>query len=87
MEWQFIYDSIVKAHQHSGGTSSNVHKEISKSVTGNSTKIHLAVDSYGLPIVFDISGGEVHDRGLITEQARKQAAIPVIPRNKTQIQI
>ncbi len=34
---------------------------IGKRVAGNTTKIHLAVDSYGLPIYFDIKGGEVHD--------------------------
>lgn len=34
---------------------------IGKSVAGNTTKIHMAVDSYGLPIEFYIAGGEVHD--------------------------
>ncbi|WP_426358084.1 IS5 family transposase [Pseudocolwellia sp. HL-MZ19] len=61
MEWQFIDGSIVKAHQHSTGAASKKHEGIGKSVAGNTTKIHMAVDSYGLPIVFDITGGEVHD--------------------------
>jgi transposase len=61
MEWQFIDGSIVKAHQHSAGASSKKHEGIGKSVAGNTTKIHMAVDSYGLPIFFDITGGEVHD--------------------------
>jgi len=61
MEWQFIDGSIVKAHQHSTGATSKKHEGIGKSVAGNTTKIHMAVDSYGLPIVFDITGGEVHD--------------------------
>jgi transposase len=30
-------------------------------VQGNTTKIHLAVDSYGLPVEFEITGGEVND--------------------------
>ena len=34
---------------------------IGKSVAGNTTKIHMAVDSYGLPIEFYITGGEVHN--------------------------
>ena len=34
---------------------------IGKSVAGNSTKIHLAVDAMGLPICFTITSGEVHD--------------------------
>ena len=34
---------------------------IGKSVAGNTTKIHMAVDSYGLPIHFTVTGGEVHD--------------------------
>jgi len=46
-EWEFIDGSYVKAHQHSRG--------------GNTSKIHLAVDSYGLPIEFIITGGDVHD--------------------------
>jgi hypothetical protein len=28
---------------------------------GNTSKIYLAVDSYGLPIEFIITGGDVHD--------------------------
>jgi IS5 family transposase len=30
-------------------------------VAENSTKIHLAVDTFGLPIQFEITGGQVHD--------------------------
>ncbi|MBC8951210.1 transposase [Xenorhabdus sp. TS4] len=33
----------------------------SKSRGGLSTKIHLAVDSYGLPVHFELSGGQTHD--------------------------
>ncbi len=61
LEWEFIDGSIVKAHQHSSGAVSEENEGIGKSVAGNTTKIHLAVDSYGLPIYFDITGGEVHD--------------------------
>jgi len=51
----------VKAHQHSTGAASDEDEAIGKSVAGNSTKIHMAVDAHGLPIDFEITGGEVHD--------------------------
>ncbi len=60
-EWEFIDGSIVKAHQHSAGASSDDNEAIGKSVAGNTTKIHMAVDAFGLPISFLITGGEVHD--------------------------
>jgi len=61
LEWEFIDGSIVKAHQHSTGAASDGDEAIGKSVAGNTTKIHMAVDAYGLPIDFEITGGEVHD--------------------------
>lgn len=61
LEWEFIDGSIVKAHQHSAGAASNKEQGIGKSVAGNTTKIHMAADAYGLPIYFEITGGEVHD--------------------------
>jgi transposase len=61
MEWMFIDGSIVRAHQHSTGAASASGEAIGKSRGGNTTKIHLAVDSYGLPVHFELSGGQVHD--------------------------
>lgn len=61
LEWEFIDGSIVKAHQHSMGAASHENQAIGKSVAGNTTKIHMAVDAFGLPIDFEITGGEVHD--------------------------
>ncbi len=61
LEWAFIDGSIVKAHQHSSGAAYGQERAIGKSVAGNTTKIHMAVDSGGLPIHFSITGGEVHD--------------------------
>jgi len=61
LEWEFIDGSIIKAHQHSTGARTEDDEGIGKSVAGNTTKIHMAVDSYGLPIEFYITGGEVHD--------------------------
>jgi transposase len=61
LEWEFIDGSIVKAHQHSTGAASDTDEAIGKSVAGNTTKIHMAVDACGFPIDFEITGGEVHD--------------------------
>jgi len=60
-EWEFIDGSIVKAHQHSTGAASTESQAIGKSRGGNTTKIHMAVDSCGYPIHFEITGGEVND--------------------------
>lgn len=61
LEWTFIDGSIVKAHQHSAGALNKEMQAIGKSVAGNTTKIHMAVDACGFPIAFQLTGGEVHD--------------------------
>lgn len=61
LEWEFIDGSIVRAHQHSSGGCGDKNQAIGKSAGGNTTKIHMAVDGYGLPIEFELTGGEVHD--------------------------
>jgi len=61
LKWEFIDGSIVKAHQQSSGAPYRQASAIGKSVAGNTTKIHMAVDSCGLPIHFLVTGGEVHD--------------------------
>ena len=60
LEWEFMDGSIVKAHQHSAGGDAK-GQAIGDSRGGKTTKIHLVTDAYGLPIVFDITGGQVHD--------------------------
>lgn len=67
LEWEFIDGSYVKAHQHSAGAAGEAPQAIGKSRAGNTTKIHLAVDSYGLPIEFVITGGEIHDSKVASE--------------------
>ena len=66
-EWEFIDGSHVKAHQHSAGTRGADSQAIGESRAGNTTKIHLAVDSYGLPIEFTVTGGEIHDSTAASE--------------------
>ncbi|MCX6131890.1 MAG: IS5 family transposase [Proteobacteria bacterium] len=60
-EWSFIDGTIVKVHQHSAGARRECETAIGKSVAENTTKVHMAVDSFGLPIHFEITGGQVHD--------------------------
>lgn len=60
-EWLFIDGSVVRAHQHSSGAVTRDDETIGKSCGGRSTKIHLAVDSHGLPVHFELSGGQIHD--------------------------
>lgn len=60
-EWLFIDGSIVRAHQHSTGAASQEPQGIGKSRGGNTTKIHLVVDSGGLPVHFELSAGQIHD--------------------------
>ena len=60
-EWLFIDASIVRGHQHSHGAASTTDEAIGSSRGGRTTKLHLAVDSYGLPVHFEWSGGQVHD--------------------------
>ena len=61
LEWEFIDGSVVRAHQHSAGAAGCENQAIGKSKGGNSTKIHMAVDAFGLPIEFEITGGEVQE--------------------------
>lgn len=58
LEWVFIDASHVRAHQHATGIKDQA---ISKSIGGNSSKIHLAVDSHGNPFQFLIEDGTTHD--------------------------
>lgn len=61
LEWEFMDGSYVKAHPHSAGAATVEPQAIGKSRAGNTTKIHLAVDAYGLPIDFELTGGETPD--------------------------
>jgi hypothetical protein len=45
----------------STGAATESSEQIGKSREGNPTKIHLAVDSGGLPVCFDLSEEQRHD--------------------------
>ncbi|MBD2810834.1 transposase [Xenorhabdus sp. Vera] len=57
----FIDGTIVRVHQHSASAVSESDEVIGKSHGGRSSKIHLAVGSYGLPVHFELSGGQTND--------------------------
>lgn len=61
LEWVFLDASYVRAHQHGHGAATPGDEAIGTSRGGNTTKIHLAVDSYGLPVHFELSAGQVSD--------------------------
>jgi transposase len=61
LEWGFIDGSFVKAHQHSTGAASSKKEAIGKSRGGKTTKIHMTVDGFGLPVEFILTGGQVSD--------------------------
>ena len=67
MEWKMLDGSIVKVHQHATGARKKDEKAIGKSVAGNTTKIHMVVDSHGNPIDFEVTEGQVHDITQATE--------------------
>ena len=81
-EWEFIDGSYVKAHQHSVGAVSQQSRGIGKSRAGNTTKIHLAVDGYGLPVEFEITGGEVNDCSAAPDLIAKLPEAKAIVANK-----
>ena len=49
LEWAIIDGRYVKAHQHSAGAAGGYDENIGKSRAGKTSKVHLAVNAYGLP--------------------------------------
>ena len=82
LEWEFIDGSYVKAHQHSTGAVGEDSQAIGKSRAGNTSKIHLAVDSCGLPIEFLVTGGETHDSKAASELIAQLPAAEAVVADK-----
>ena len=82
LEWEFIDGSYVKAHQHSTGAAGEDSQAIGKSRAGNTSKIHLAVDSCGLPIEFLVTGGETHDSKAASELIAQLPAAEAVVADK-----
>ncbi len=78
-QWLFIDGSIVKAQQDGANVKAPNKQAIGKSRGGNSTKIHLAVDSGGLPLHFELSGGQAHDvsygESLVTSSPKGEVVV------------
>lgn len=82
LEWSFLDGSIVRAHQHSAGASTPDDEAIGRSRGGKTTKTDMAVDSYGLPVHFELTGGQVHDSQRATELIEKVEVAQVIIADK-----
>ena len=70
-EWLFMDGTHVRAHQHSSGAASQKDEAISKSIGGNSSKIHMIVDACGNPYEFLITDGTTHDAKVAPELLSK----------------
>ena len=78
LEWAFIDGSYIKAHQHSAGAAGPVNQAVGASRAGKTSKIHMGVDAFGLPIKFEITGGQIHD----STAADSRGSVPIIPRKR-----
>jgi transposase len=81
-ECSFIDGTIVKAHQDSAGARKECEAAIGKSVASNTTKVHMAVDAFGLPIHFEITGGQVHDCKIAPQLVAELKALEFIVGDK-----
>jgi transposase len=81
-EWVFIDGSYAKAHQHSAGAAGSEPQAIGKSRAGNTTKLHLAVDAYGLPVAFEVTGGEIADCTMAPELVDKLPGAEIVIADK-----
>lgn len=59
MEWLIVDATHVKAHRHAAGAAGGRGRRPYKG--GGGTKIHLAVDSLGLPLRVSVTAGTVAD--------------------------
>ncbi len=70
-EWMFIDGTHTRVHQHGSNVANAKEEAISKSVGGNSSKIHLAVDANGVAIDFIVTDGTTHDVKVAPELIEK----------------
>lgn len=61
-EWHSVDSTINRAHQHAaGGQGGATRHAIGRSRGGFTTKVHLVVDSLGLPLEYELTEGQRHD--------------------------
>jgi len=61
---QMIDTSIVRVHQHGACITRNRRQSMGRSRGGLTSKIHVVVDTNGLPVRLALSAGEAHDNRL-----------------------
>ena len=61
---QMIDTSIVRVHQHGACIAGNNQQHMGRSRGGLTTKIHVVVDTNGLPVQIGLTPGETHDNQL-----------------------
>ena len=74
LECESIDGSYIKAHQHSAGAAGKGDEAIGNSRAGKTSKIHLVVDSFGNPVEFVITGGQVHDSKMANKLIQRTPA-------------
>lgn len=52
---------LLRLTSNSAGAASGADEAIGKSRGGNTSKIHMMVDAHGLPVEFEITGGQIND--------------------------
>ncbi|SEJ49047.1 Transposase DDE domain-containing protein [Azotobacter beijerinckii] len=77
---EFLY--FTGSHLHSSGAASGQSEAIGKSRAGHTSKIHLAVDAHGLPVAFEITGGNVNDCSSVPELIAQLPSAEVIVADK-----
>ena len=66
-ELHFLDSTVVRAHQHAAGARKTGREPgaedeaLGRSRGGFTTKIHLRCEGYGKPVIFTVTGGQVHD--------------------------
>ena len=69
-----IDGSIVRAHQHAAGAVGGQDAQaLGRSTGGFSTKIHVKVDSLGLPLQFVLTAGQVQEITVAAELVNNEA--------------
>jgi transposase len=61
---QMIDTSVVRVHQHGACVADNNHQDMGRSRGGLTSKIHVVVDTNGLPVHLALTPGEAHDNRL-----------------------
>ena len=61
---QMIDTTIVRVHQHAACVARNKAQSMGRSRDGMTSKIHVVVDTNGLPVRLGLTAGEAHDNRL-----------------------